>query len=165
MKSIKNRFKNFVNNKYAAPLIKLLKQGTTPREIALGVAISSVLAVFPVLGSTTILTTGFALLFRLNLPLIQLVNFTVYPIQIALLIPFMKLGEWIFQYAELNYSLSEILNMLTNDLMGTIEMLWWVSMQGIGAWLITAPIVSFILFVILYRVMKIFSKKFKKDVI
>ncbi|MBU1100798.1 MAG: DUF2062 domain-containing protein [Bacteroidetes bacterium] len=164
MKKLLNRIKYFFNNKYLAPLIKLLKQGITPKEIALGVAGAITLGIFPVLGSTTILTTAFALVFRLNLPLIQLINFSVYPLQLIFFIPFMKLGEHIFRYATLNYSFAEIIEMLSNDLGGTIEMLWSVSMQGIGAWFVTAPFLGILLFLLLKRVFTTISNKMKKDV-
>ena len=38
-------------------VIKILKQGTSPKELAFCVAGSAVLGIFPVLGSTTILVT------------------------------------------------------------------------------------------------------------
>ena len=163
MKRITLRIKRFLNNKYISPLIRLLEQGVTPKEIALGVAVSATLGVFPVLGSTTLLTTVFALTFRMNLPLVQLVNFSVYPLQILLLVPFMKIGENIFRFAELKYSLSEILNMLSNDITKTIETLWYVSLQGIGAWLIIAPLASILLFLIIYKTINLFVYKLEKE--
>jgi len=32
---------------------------------------------------------------RLNLPAIQLVNLVVYPLQLALLVPFLRAGAWL----------------------------------------------------------------------
>lgn len=160
----KEKIRTFFNNKYVAPVKKLLLQGTTPREIALGVAVSFVLGLFPVLGSTTLLTTGFALLFRLNLPLVQLINFTVYPLQIIMLVPFMKLGELIFRFESVNYGLSEITNMLAESIPDTISLLWNVTMQAIGAWFIVAPIISIVLFYTLFPLLRVFGEKLTKKV-
>lgn len=63
--------KNLVNIGISKPVIKLLKQGMTPEKLAFTVAIGAVLAVFPVLGSTTILCTLAAMVLGLNLPVIQ----------------------------------------------------------------------------------------------
>ena len=84
---------SFFHRKLVLPVINLLRQGITPEKIALSLAIGICLGVFPLLGSTTILCTLAAILFRLNLPAIQLVNYFVYPLQLALLIPFIRLGE------------------------------------------------------------------------
>ena len=89
MKKIK--LKELFNNKYVEPVKKLLLQGITPKSIALGIAGAAVIGVFPVLGSTTILCTVFAFSFRLNLALVQLINFSVYPLQLILIVPMMKL--------------------------------------------------------------------------
>ena len=70
--------------------------GITPEKIALSVALGITLGVTPVLGSTSILCFLAAVVFRLNAPAIQLVNYFVYPLQFALLIPFIGIvrGRW-----------------------------------------------------------------------
>ncbi len=150
MKRKFEKIKIFFNNKYLSPIIKLLKQGTTPREIALGIAIASVLGVFPVLGSTTILITIFAIVLRLNLPLVQLINVSVYPLQLILLVPFMKLGEILFGFEKLNYSIGEITEMIAESIPEAISTLWNVTMQGIAAWAVIAPFISLIIFYALF---------------
>ena len=75
----------------------LLKQGITPEKIALTVALGAFIGTIPMLGTTTILCTVVALALRLNLPAIQMVNGIVYPLQLILLIPFYRLGAWLFR--------------------------------------------------------------------
>src|SRR5690242_16181112 len=75
------------------PVVDLLRQGVTPEKIALSMALGATLGVFPALGWTTILCAIAAFALRLNLPAIQLVNYLVYPAQLALLLPFFRLGE------------------------------------------------------------------------
>lgn len=48
-------------------------------------------------------------MFRLNQPAIQLVNWVVYPLQFALLIPLIRMGEWIFAARPAGISLAQIL--------------------------------------------------------
>jgi uncharacterized protein (DUF2062 family) len=78
------------------PVVAQLKQGITPERIALTLALGGVLGIFPILGATTLLCGAVGVWLRLNQPLIQLVNYLVYPVQIVLLIPFYRAGERLF---------------------------------------------------------------------
>ncbi len=63
-----------------------------PETIALVFALGLVLGVFPVFGLPTLLCAGAAILFRLNLPAIQVINQICAPLQYALLIPLGQMG-------------------------------------------------------------------------
>ncbi|MDP9162111.1 MAG: DUF2062 domain-containing protein, partial [Acidobacteriota bacterium] len=89
------------------PLISLLKQGITPEKIALSLAIGIVLGIFPALGLTTLLCAAAAVVFKLNLPSIQLVNWFVYPLQLILILPFMRAGALLFRARPLHLSLAQ----------------------------------------------------------
>jgi hypothetical protein len=71
----------------------------TAETIALSVALGMALGVFPVLGCPTLFCALAAVTLRLNLPAIQFVNYLVYPLQLALLIPFFRLGDRMFRLA------------------------------------------------------------------
>eukprot|EP01034_Spumella_vulgaris_P003768 gene3768-4823_t len=62
------------------PVLAQLRQGITPEKIALTAALGAVIAVFPILGSTTVLCGLVAWGLRLNQPIIQLVNYLCYPL-------------------------------------------------------------------------------------
>ena len=79
-----------------APVVAQLKQGITPAQVALTLALGGVLGIFPILGATTVLCGVAGVWLRLNQPLIQLVNYLVYPLQLLLLIPFYRAGERLF---------------------------------------------------------------------
>jgi len=79
-----------------APIVAQLKQGITPKEVALTLALGGVLGIFPILGATTLLCAVVGVWLRLNQPLIKLVNYLVYPLQLLLLIPFYRAGERLF---------------------------------------------------------------------
>ena len=87
----------WIYRKLILPFVELLKQGMSPEKIALTVALGISLGVVPVIGSTTTLCTLAAVSLRLNLPAIMLVNGVVYPLQIALLVPFLRAGAWLFR--------------------------------------------------------------------
>ena len=71
--------------------------GLSPEAAALILTVGLVLGVFPVFGCPTVLCALAALLLRLNLPAIQLVNQVSSPLQLALLIPFGRFGSLFFR--------------------------------------------------------------------
>ena len=75
------------------PLLTQLRQGLSPERLAWTVAVGLALGVYPVLGVTTFLCLGAAHAARLNQPVIHLVNQAAYPLQLLLLVPFMKVGR------------------------------------------------------------------------
>ncbi len=128
--------------------LALLRQGITPEKIAQAVALASVLAVFPVIGSTTLLCAGAATWLRLNLPLMQLVNYVLYPLQLALLIPFMSVGTRFFSLPALP-PLTQLLKLVASDPWGAIGIFWPATLSGIGAWLLVSPVVAVAIYAIL----------------
>jgi uncharacterized protein (DUF2062 family) len=67
--------------------------GVSTETLALSVGLALVLGVFPVYGCPTLLCAVAAIILRLNLPAMQLVNLVTSPLQLALLIPFHRLGQ------------------------------------------------------------------------
>jgi uncharacterized protein (DUF2062 family) len=67
-------------------------EGLSPETIALIFVLGLVLGVFPVFGVPTLLCSLAAIVFRVNLPAMQLVNQVCSPLQYALLIPLGRAG-------------------------------------------------------------------------
>ena len=130
----------FFHRRLVLPVLELLRQGVTPEKIALSIALGFVLGVFPVLGSTTALCALAALVLRLNLPAIQIINYFVYPLQIALLIPFFRLGELLFRSPHLPLSVSQIRAMIHSSLREAIRMLWTTTWHAAVVWCLLAPV-------------------------
>ncbi len=140
------------------PILALLRQGVTPEKLAISIALGIILGVFPVLGSTTLLCAGAAILLRLNLPAIQLVNYVVYPFQLALLIPFLRLGEKIFRQPAMPLSLSQIIAKIHANAWLAIKDLWVVTAHAMVAWVLVAPPAALLLYLILVSLLRWFWK-------
>jgi uncharacterized protein (DUF2062 family) len=130
------------------PIITLLKQGITPQKIAMGLALGIVIGIFPVIGSTTLLCTAAAIIFRLNLPALQAINWLAYPLQLLLLIPFFHFGDFLFGEEPLPLSAQELVAMFRADFWGSILSLWDTTMHAIVAWLLVGPPIILMLYVI-----------------
>lgn len=140
---------SFFQRRVVRPLLDLLRQGSTPEKIAMSIAVGMVLGVFPSLGWTTLLCLLAAVIFRLNLPAIQLVNYFAYPLQLALLIPFIRAGEFLFHSVRLPLSLIQILAMIKADVWHAIKVLWIATVHAIAVWALVAPLAIYVLFRIL----------------
>ena len=72
-----------------------LRQGISPRRLALTLALGAAIGCIPVVGIPTLVCAALALALRLNLPAIQAANYAVMPLQLLLIVPFVRLGGWL----------------------------------------------------------------------
>jgi uncharacterized protein (DUF2062 family) len=129
----------FLKRRLIAPILQLLTQGITPEKIALSLAFGIMLGIFPVLGTTTLLCLIAALLFRLNLAAVQLVNFLVYPLWFALLIPFVRVGEGLFGAPPFAMTGSQMLALAHANLWHSMSLLWLTALRAAAAWMLVGP--------------------------
>ena len=123
-----------------------LKEGMSSKKIALCIALGIVLGIFPVLGTTTLLCTIAALALRLNLPLIQVVNYAVYPLQLFLLGFFYGVGGWLFSSQRSRYSNGEIIALLQDDLWGSIIAFWDLTLYATFLWILIGPVLGLLFY-------------------
>jgi len=69
-----------------------LSQGISPRRLALTLALGFAVGCIPLVGIPTVLCAGLALALKLNLPAIQVANYAAMPLQLALIVPFVRMG-------------------------------------------------------------------------
>ena len=144
----------FLRRRIVIPILDLLRQGITPEKISLSIALGITLGVTPVIGSTTILCFLVAAVFGLNLPAIQLVNYIVYPLQFALLIPFIRMGAWIFAEQPAETSVAQILSLIRADVWSAIATLWTATMHALVAWLALGSLASLVIYLFLAPVLR-----------
>jgi uncharacterized protein (DUF2062 family) len=139
----------FWRRKIVNPLVDLLRQGVTPEKIALSIALGITLGITPVIGSTSILCLLAAILLGLNAPAIQLVNYLVYPLQIAMVVPFLRMGQWIFAAPPVTVSAGRIFQLIRADVWGAIATLWTATLHALVAWLALTGLAAPILYLAL----------------
>jgi uncharacterized protein (DUF2062 family) len=145
---------NFFRRRIADPIVGLLVQGITPEKVALSVTIGVVIGILPVLGSGTILCTAAALGLRLNLVAMQAANWIAYPLQLGMLIPFFRVGAWLFREPPIQLAPGDLVAMFEADFWGSISALWTTTWQGCVAWLILAPFFSALLYAVLLPLLR-----------
>ncbi len=125
-----------------------MTQGLSARACARAIAASLTIGVFPILGFSTPMNTVSAVFFRLNQPVTQLFNWLVGPIKIALIFPFLRLGEWVFQAEPFTLSLAEFSTRFFSDVKSTAIEFAASFAHAITGWLITAPLIYLLLMVL-----------------
>lgn len=147
MLKFKNKpVKNFLKKKLLFPLIGFFKQGITSKKLALTLALGLSIGVIPFFGINTLILLVLALILKLNIIAIQIVNYFVYPFQFILYIPFMKVGQFLFNGPELVISTREFIQKLRNNWWDFVCDIWYNNLLGLLVWLILAIPVSFFIY-------------------
>jgi hypothetical protein len=131
-------------------LTGVMTQGMSPQKLALSVAIGASVGVLPVVWGATIVCSLVAVHFRLNQLCVQVVNYLVYPLQLALLVPFYRMGAWIFPWG---FAASG--KMLTGGFGKNVAVILVATAKAIAAWLLTAP---FAVAVLYFGLLPIFAR-------
>lgn len=147
-------FTKFWRERVVAPIVAQLLQGVTPQKMALTIALGFSLGVIPVLGITTALCAVAAVRLRLNQPVIQLVNWLVYPLQLAWLLIFIRLGEWIMHAPQISLSLPELIGKFHESPGNFVQEFGMAQLHGVVAWLFIAPFLTAITFSLLLAPLK-----------
>ena len=124
------------------PIRNQLTQGVSARAIGIGIAVGAVCGIFPVLGTTSILTALVTVLLRLNQPVTQAVNFLVYPLQIVLIPVFVKFGEFLFGAQPLSFSITGMMQQFSDAPLEFLFQFKDTFMHCVTGWVVAAPFIA-----------------------
>lgn len=139
---MRNSLRKRLRNPAAALLgstTALLRQGVTPEKIALSIAVGGIVGIFPVLGTTTVLVTLAAAALRLNLVAVHTVHYAMTPLQVLLIIPFVRVGEHIVGAAKQPLSIGAGLELISHGVLHAVAVLWDAIVHAIVGWLAIGP--------------------------
>lgn len=151
--------KSFIHKRFINPILGQLKQGISPHKLALSLATGSVMGIFPILGPVTSICVLLGLIFKLNHVAVQAANYAVYPVQIALLIPFYRMGEKIFMVGPVPLVVDDIIKEFQSGFMAAVEKYAMTGLYGVVAWLIVSPIIFAIIYKISFTILNKVSRK------
>jgi uncharacterized protein (DUF2062 family) len=113
-----------------------LRQGISPRRLALTLALGFAIGCIPVVGVTTTLCVVVAFALRLNFPVIQVANWAAAPLQLVLIVPFVRLGARLFAFG--SGRAVEIGSLLHASPLAMISQVGSMAGQALLAWLLIA---------------------------
>ena len=149
-----SRLKTFWRRRVLDVIAGQLKQGITPEKISLTIALGATIALFPILGSTTLLCLIAGLCLKLNQPIIQAVNYLMYPLQIMLIVVFVRIGEWITRAQPVSFSIPEMLRKFHESPSKFMHEFGMTGLHAIIAWLVIAPLLVAALYWVLLTPLK-----------
>jgi hypothetical protein len=133
---------------------KIFHQGLTPHQLALTIALGVAVGIVPLVWGATPLCALLAFRLRLNQVAIQAVNYLVYPLQIALFLPFYAFGAAIFPWGTV-LSPTSLQAGLQPDLSGNLTLLLVTTLKALGVWLLFAPFLAGGLYFLILLVLKL----------
>jgi uncharacterized protein (DUF2062 family) len=125
-----------------------LRQGISPQRLALTLALGFAIGCIPVVGIPTLVCAALAFTLRLNLPAIQAANYVVMPLQLMLVLPFVRLGGWLISSSH-NQAVQAVKSgaLLHTAPLRLVTQVGWLAGQALLAWLVIAiPAVLFLTF-------------------
>lgn len=129
-------------------LKRVFQGGLTPQKLALTLCLGIATGIMPLLWGTTVVAAGLAALFRLNQAAMLALNYLCYPLQLALFIPFCRLGEYLFPWGPA-VSVAVLTGVLHGQIGTVIGLIGWATLRALGVWLITIPPLALIAYPIL----------------
>jgi uncharacterized protein (DUF2062 family) len=146
--------KSFWRRRVLDVIVGQLKQGITPQKISLTLALGVTLGIFPILGATTLLCFVVGLCLKLNQPIIQMVNYLVYALQLVMILFFVRVGEFVMHATPVSFSIPEMFRKFHESPREFFREFGMTGVHGIVGWLIIAPFVAALLYFILLPLMK-----------
>jgi len=141
-----------IRGKFRALLKNLLTQGSSPRKLALTIALGVTVGMLPVVWGSTLLCALLAYLLRLNQAGIQAANYLAYPLQIALFVPFYRMGAKIIPWGP-SASLEATIRHLKTGWVGEIPILLSATLKALAAWLLIALPAALLLYLLLLPIL------------
>ena len=145
------RVSDWLRRRVRDPLVAELRQGATPEAVSAAVTVSFAIAILPVIGLTTLLCLLAGRLFRLNHVVMQIINHTAFPLQVLLIVPFVRLGETLSGSRHFALTPKAIIDEFTRSIPDFLEKFWLTGLHGLIGWAVTVPLACWLLHLILRR--------------
>jgi hypothetical protein len=142
-----------------APLVRQLTQGITPARLALALAVGGVIAINPFLGTTTLGCLAAGVLLRLNQPALQIANLLGVPFQLALIVPWVRAGEWLYGAAPMPVNPAVLVDEFSAGPGRFLERFGLTGVHAGSAWLLSAPLVAAALYLALRPPLRALSRR------
>lgn len=148
------RVSDWLRRKVRDPFMAELRQGATPDALSAAVAVSFAIAIVPIIGVTTLICLAAGRLFRLNHVVMQIVNHSCYPLQVLLLVPFVRLGETVTGAAHVALTPTAIVEEFNRSFGGFVAKFWTAYLHGMLGWAVTALPVCWLLHFLLRAIFR-----------
>ncbi|MCB1103798.1 MAG: DUF2062 domain-containing protein [Cephaloticoccus sp.] len=133
--------RSFWQRRVLDPVVAQLTQGIGPEKIALTFAVGVAGGLFPFLGLTTLLCFLLALAFRLNQPLIHVINQLLWPVHLTMVVVYIKAGAWIYGATALPFDPEEVTRLFMHSQREFWGRFGLMGLHALTSWLLTVPVI------------------------
>ncbi|XP_031288171.1 uncharacterized protein LOC116146861 [Pistacia vera] len=148
------------NKKVIDPLLQIPKEVQSQSKLAFSTALGLTLGVFPIVGWVTVFLCGIAIAVlksRCHAPSMMLANFIATPIELSLVVPFLRFGEALTGGPHFPLTSDALKRVLTGK--ASQEVLFSVAHAVMG-WIVASPFILAALYMIFLPVFKFLLQKF-----
>jgi uncharacterized protein (DUF2062 family) len=153
---------NWAKRKVLGTITSGLKNGISPKKIAVTLSLAIVVGIIPLYGVTTVLIALLAIGMRLNIVLMQAVHYLVHPVQIALIIPFFKAGDIFVRNSEVQFTVRQYIELFKTDFWNGLEQLWLLNLSAVGIWLILSIPLYYLLYSLFFNNIRRYAIRIRK---
>ena len=150
---------SFWQRRLIGPIRAQLTQGVTPDKLALTFAVGTACSLLPFLGFTSLLNLGVGLWLRLNQPILQTLNQILGPLQLVLILVYVRIGEKIWGAPPMPLSVSTLVHSFRDNPAAFLQRVGWTGVHAATAWLLSVPLIVGGLYFSLRPVMRKFSRQ------
>ena len=145
------------------PVMAQLTQGTEPRQIAKAAAVGVTFGVFPLLGTTFLMTMLVGVPMKLNQVILNLSRELVYPVHLASVLLFIKAGEWLFSVPPTPLSITLLIERFEAAPGKFFADFGMLAVYGVCVWALIAPVLFALIYVITWQLTERASHRFARS--
>jgi uncharacterized protein (DUF2062 family) len=133
--------------KFRSIIIAQIKQGVSPHGLALSCAVGVSCGCFPLLGLSTLLSLLIGVFVRLNQPVLQVVHYLMWPIQLAMIPLLLRMGETMFRMQPLSVRPDVLAHELVHHTSAFFSTYGKAGAAAVAAWvLLSIPLTTVVYF-------------------
>lgn len=131
---VKSRLQRWIVN----PVLEQLKRGITPEKLSWTIALGFTLGIFPIMGSTSVVCFIAGYFLKLNQGILHLFKSLTYPLHLALILVFIRLGQQLNGVALIKFSIPQMMTQFKDSPARFGRDFGMAALHGIEAWAIAA---------------------------
>lgn len=147
--------RTFWQRRLGDPVRALLTQGVTPDKLSATFAVGTAASLFPFLGFTTTFNILLGLWFRMNQPLLQVINYLLTPLHLVMILVYVRVGEWIWFAHDEHFSVADMLRSFHElSVEDFLRRFAWAGVHAFTAWALSVPLIIGVLYYALRPVLR-----------
>jgi uncharacterized protein (DUF2062 family) len=131
-----------------APIREQLTRGVSPEKLSWTIALGLTLGIFPIMGSTSLVCFIAGFFLKLNQPILHLFKTLTYPLHLALILVFIRIGQFLNGVPPIPFSIPQLMVRFKDSPTQFARDFGVAALHGIEAWAIAAliliPLIRFI---------------------